>query len=102
MFTNRLFILCNSFNCRTMLDDESVYITVVNFNMHRTIIDIDNQFYPVPAKAEIIIDSTPDIASSKDSDIQRRSMKPLYSSDIDLNHIELLPFECLLLRVNPT
>ena len=85
-----------------MLDDESVYITVVNFNMYRTIIDIDNQFYPAPSKAEILIESTPDITSSKDSNYQRRSMRPSYSNDIDLNHIELLPFECLLLRVNPT
>ena len=84
-----------------MLVEDSVYITVVNFNLRRTIIDIDNQFYPTSSKAEILIDSTPDISSSKDFNFKKSSMKSSHSSDVDLNHIELLPFECLLLRVNP-
>merc|ERR1719414_2166443 len=44
---------------RTMSIDQNVYITVINFNMHRTTIDIDEQFYPISSTAEILINSTP-------------------------------------------
>ena len=86
-----------------MLVDQMVYITIVNFNMRRTTIDIDEQFYPLSTKAEILIESTPNRwlnSTSKSSNLkdQPRSV----SNDIYLNHIELNPFQSLLLRVDPT
>ena len=92
-----------SFYIRTMLVDQMVYITIVNFNMRRTTIDIDEQFYPLSTKAEILIESTPNRwlnSTSKSSNLkdQPRSV----SNDIYLNHIELNPFQSLLLRVDPT
>ena len=85
-----------------MLVDQRVYITIVNFNMRRTTIDIDEQFYPLPSKAEIAIKSTPYKwfnSTSKSSNLKDNPRS--YSNDINLNHIELNPFQSLLLRVDP-
>ena len=87
---------------RTMLIDQRVYITVVNFNMRRTTIDIDEQFYPIPSKAEILIESTPNRwfnTTANLTNFKNHNMR--ISNEINLNNIELSPFESLLLRVDP-
>ena len=80
-----------------MMMDQSVYITIVNFNMRRTTIDIDEQFYPLPSKAEILIDSKPYRPSSYSSKISSKE----FLNEIDLSNIELKPFESLIIRINP-
>ena len=85
-----------------MLVDQRVYITIVNFNMRQTTIDIDEQFYPLPSKAEIVIESTPYKwfnSTSKSSDLKDHPRS--FSNHVNLNHIELSPFQSLLLRVDP-
>ena len=85
-----------------MLVDQRVYITIVNFNMRGTTIDIDKQFYPLATKAEILIESTPNrwlISTAKSSNLKEQPRSA--SNDIYLNHIELNPFQSLLLRVDP-
>ena len=85
--------------------DQNVFITVINFNMHRTTIDIDEQFYPISSTAEILISSTPTRWTNHSDDTSVNdwmSTNSLLESAINLNHIELLPFQSLLLKVDPT
>ena len=85
--------------------DLNVFITVINFNMHRTTIDIDEQFYPISSTAEILISSTPSRWTNHSDDtsvIESMSANSLLENDINLYHIELLPFQSLLLKVDPT
>ena len=85
-----------------MLFDQRVYITVVNFNMRRTTIDIDQQFYPLSTEAEILIESTPNRwLNSKAKSSNLKDQRRIVSNEIYLNHIELNPFQSLLLRVDP-
>ena len=98
-------IMFTNFSTSTMSIDQNVYITVINFNMHRTTIDIDEQFYPISSTAEILISSMPTRwtnHSDTTSLIESISTNSSLESDIHLNHIELLPFQSLLLKVDPT
>ena len=71
--------------------------------MRRTTIDIDEQFYPIPSKAEILIESTPNRwLNSKAKSSNLKDQRRIVSNEIYLNHIELNPFQSLLLRVDPT
>ena len=93
------------FDTSSMSMDQNVYITVINFNMHRTTIDIDEEFYPVSSTAEILISSTPTRWTNHSDNtqaIESMSTNSSLKSNINLNHIELLPFQSLLLKVDPT
>ena len=67
-----------------------------------TTIDIDEQFYPLPSKAEILIESTPyKWFNSTPKSSNSKGNPWSFSNDVNLNHIELNPFQSLLLRVDP-
>ena len=87
-----------------MLPDDTVYITIVNFNHYKLIIDIDEVFYPISTNAEVLIDSGP--YAMMNSPLKKRSkhrnIRGLRYFDINLSEIELSPYQSLLLRVNPS
>ena len=74
-----------------------VYITIVNFNKRGCIIDIDKEFHPTSTKAEIIVASYPDEASTSSR------MRAHQSSNVEVNldRVEVQPYQALLLKVTP-
>ena len=85
-----------------MSPDDTVYITIVNFNRRKLIIDIDQEFYPVSTNAEVPIDSSPyAILINPFKGSKHRDIKTSTYFDISLSDVELSPYQYLLLRVNP-
>ena len=70
---------------------KTVYITIVNFNKRRCIIDIDKEFHPTSTKAEITIASYPDET--------RTSSNVATNVEVNLDRVEVQPYQALLLKV---
>ena len=85
-----------------MSPDDTVYITIVNFNPRKVNIDIDQEFYPVSTNAEVLIDSGPySMVANPSKGSKLRDTRTSRYSDISLSEIDLFPYQSLLLRVNP-
>ena len=78
-----------------------VYITIVNFNKRRCIIDIDKEFYPTSTKAEIIIASYPDETSTSPRMRAHQSSNVATNIEVNLDRVEVQPYQALLLKVTP-
>ena len=86
---------------RTMSHFKIVYITIVNFNKRRCIIDIDKEFYPTSTKAEIIIASYPDETSTSSWARAHQSSNVATNVEVNLDRVEVQPYQALLLKVTP-
>ena len=80
---------------------ETVYITIVNFNKRRCIIDIDKEFHPTSTKAEMIIASYPDETSTSSRMRAHQSSNVATNVEVNLDRVEVQPYQALLLKVTP-
>ena len=78
-----------------------VYITIVNFNKRRCIIDIEKEFHPTSSTAEIVVASFPHETSTSPRMRAHQSSKVATTVEVNLDSVDVQPYQSLLLKVSP-